>query len=173
MLANANCFANEIAKISSSLRKYLANGSLRQNSLAIANAMAWCTQLGKSGKNPKNLRRVSETPTPSGRFGYFVLFSARGGEGESEPPGGGVSPRNWGGGGGRAKQVPFVKLAFKPGNGAFFELKKAFFADHVCVQMLQNKAFWPRFTFSQEAKTWKEKCDYFYSVKMGEREKSL
>ena len=31
----------------------------------------------------------------------------------------------WGGGGGRAKQVPFVKLAFKPGNGAFFELKTA------------------------------------------------
>ena len=38
-----------------------------------------------------------------------------------------------------------------------FELKKAFLADHVCVQMLQNKAFWPRFTFSQEAETWKEK----------------
>ena len=36
--------ANEMAKISSSLRKLLANGSLRQNSLAIANAMAWCTQ---------------------------------------------------------------------------------------------------------------------------------
>ena len=51
---------------------------------------------------------------------------------------------------GRAKQVPFVKLAFQPGNGAFFELKKAFFADQVCVQMLQNKAFWPRFTFSQD-----------------------
>ena len=37
-------FANEIAKISSLLRKFLANGSLRQNLLAIANAMAWCTQ---------------------------------------------------------------------------------------------------------------------------------
>ena len=37
-----------------------------------------------------------------------------------------------------------------------FELKKALFADHVCVQMLQNKAFWPRFNFSQEATTWKE-----------------
>ena len=44
-LANANGFANEIAKISSSLRNFLANGSLRQNSLAIANAMAWCTQV--------------------------------------------------------------------------------------------------------------------------------
>ena len=43
-LANANGFANEIAKSLSSLRKFLANGSLRQNSLAIANAMAWCTQ---------------------------------------------------------------------------------------------------------------------------------
>ena len=29
---------------SSSLRRFLANGSLRQNALAIANAMAWCTQ---------------------------------------------------------------------------------------------------------------------------------
>ena len=35
-------------------------------------------------------------------------------------------------GSGRAKQVPFVKLAFYPGNGAFFELKKPFFADHFC-----------------------------------------
>ena len=43
-LANANGFANEMAKSSSSLRKFLANGCLRQNSLAIANAMAWCTQ---------------------------------------------------------------------------------------------------------------------------------
>ena len=43
-LANANGFANEMAKISFSLRKFLANGRLRQNSLAIANAMAWCTQ---------------------------------------------------------------------------------------------------------------------------------
>ena len=42
-LANANGFANEIAKISSSLRKFLANRSLRQNSLANANAMAWCS----------------------------------------------------------------------------------------------------------------------------------
>ena len=44
-VANANGFANEIAKISSSLRKFPANGSLRQNSLANANAMAWCTQI--------------------------------------------------------------------------------------------------------------------------------
>ena len=44
-LANANGFANEMAKISFSLRKFLANGRLRQNSLAIANAMAWCTQV--------------------------------------------------------------------------------------------------------------------------------
>ena len=43
LLANANGFANEMAKTSSSLRKFLANGRLRQNSLAIANAMAWCT----------------------------------------------------------------------------------------------------------------------------------
>ena len=34
-----------MAKISFSLRKFLANGRLRQNSLAIANAMAWCTQV--------------------------------------------------------------------------------------------------------------------------------
>ena len=39
-------FANEIAKISFSLRKFLANGPLRQNLLAIANAMAWRTQSG-------------------------------------------------------------------------------------------------------------------------------
>ena len=44
-LANSNDFANEIAKMSASLRKFLANGRLRQNSLAIANAMAWCTQV--------------------------------------------------------------------------------------------------------------------------------
>ena len=45
-LANVNGFANEkMAKISFSLRKFLTNGRLRQNSLAIANAMAWCTQL--------------------------------------------------------------------------------------------------------------------------------
>ena len=44
-LANANGFANEIAKISSSLREFHANESLRQNSLAIQNAMAWYTQL--------------------------------------------------------------------------------------------------------------------------------
>ena len=43
-LANANGFANEIAKFLFSLRKFLANGRLLQNSLAIANAMAWCTQ---------------------------------------------------------------------------------------------------------------------------------
>ena len=48
-LANANGFANEIAKNLSSLRKFLATGSLRQNSLAIANAMAWCTQVGPWG----------------------------------------------------------------------------------------------------------------------------
>ena len=48
--ANATGFANEIAKIPSSLRKFLANGSLRQISLAIANAMAWCTQSrGRAG----------------------------------------------------------------------------------------------------------------------------
>ena len=44
-----NSLANEIAKISSSLRKFLANGSSRQNSLAIANAMAWCTQFQSLG----------------------------------------------------------------------------------------------------------------------------
>ena len=36
------------SKNSFSLRKFLANGRLRQNSLAIANAMAWCTQLRNS-----------------------------------------------------------------------------------------------------------------------------
>ena len=43
---NADGFANEIAKNLSSLRKLLPNGSLRQNSLVIANAIAWCTQVG-------------------------------------------------------------------------------------------------------------------------------
>ena len=43
-LAIANGFAKEVAKLSFSLRKFLANGRLRQNSLVIANAMAWCTQ---------------------------------------------------------------------------------------------------------------------------------
>ena len=37
--ANANGFADEIAKCSSSLRKFLANGSLRRNSLALR--MRW------------------------------------------------------------------------------------------------------------------------------------
>ena len=46
---------------------------------------------------------------------------------------------------------------FNPETVHFLSSKRFFFADHVCVQMLQNKAFWPRFTFSQEAKTWKEK----------------
>ena len=49
-LANANGFANQIAKVSSSLRKFLANGSLRRKSLAIANAMAWCTQARGPGQ---------------------------------------------------------------------------------------------------------------------------
>ena len=48
-LANANGFANEMAKILFSLRKFLANGRLRRNSLAIANAMAWCTQFRRFG----------------------------------------------------------------------------------------------------------------------------
>ena len=48
-LAIANGFANEIAKILFSLRKFRANGRLRQNSLALANAMAWCTQLRIAG----------------------------------------------------------------------------------------------------------------------------
>ena len=41
--AHANGFAS-VVKIAFSLRKFLANGSPRQNSLAIANAMAWCSQ---------------------------------------------------------------------------------------------------------------------------------
>ena len=63
-LANANGFANEMAKISFSLRKFLANGRLRQNSLAIANAMAWCTQQGTSnaivGQNVTNRSKAHE-----------------------------------------------------------------------------------------------------------------
>ena len=43
-LMNAKVFANEMANVSSSLWKFLANGCMRQNSLAIANATAWCTQ---------------------------------------------------------------------------------------------------------------------------------
>ena len=46
---NVNGFANEIAKLLSSLRTFLANGRLRLNSLAIANAMAWCTQVACQG----------------------------------------------------------------------------------------------------------------------------
>ena len=49
-LANVNGFANAIAKISSSMRKCLANGRLRQNSLAMAHAMAWCTQISACDK---------------------------------------------------------------------------------------------------------------------------
>ena len=67
-LANANGFANEIAKMSSSLRNLLANGSLRQNSLAIANAMAWCTQGGSAceGGIPwKGMRSSTLASTPS------------------------------------------------------------------------------------------------------------
>ena len=72
-----------------------------------------------------------------------------------------------GGGGGRAKQVPFVKLAFKPGNGAFFELKKAFLPTNVCVQMLQNKAFWPRFTFFTKSQNLEGKITIFTVLKWG------
>ena len=39
------CFANAIAKLLSSLWKLLVNGSLRHNSLVIANAMSWCDQV--------------------------------------------------------------------------------------------------------------------------------
>ena len=45
----ASDFANEIARIPFSLFKVLANGRLRQKSLAIVNATAWspwCTQVG-------------------------------------------------------------------------------------------------------------------------------
>ena len=42
---NANGLPNEITKVSSLLRNFHADGSLRQNSLAIANAMACCTQV--------------------------------------------------------------------------------------------------------------------------------
>ena len=44
-LATANGFANEMVKISFSLQRFLANGRLQHNSLAIANATAWCTQV--------------------------------------------------------------------------------------------------------------------------------
>ena len=64
-LANANVFANEIAKISSSLRNFLANGSLRQNSLAIANAMAWCTQPTRA---PMKATRIAPTKARTKRF---------------------------------------------------------------------------------------------------------
>ena len=54
-LATANGFANDMAKISFSS---LANGYLRQISLAIANAMAWgCTQL-----TPSNFQRFDPPP---------------------------------------------------------------------------------------------------------------
>ena len=49
-------FANEVAENSLSLRKFLANGRLRQNSLAIADAMAWCTQPPTRGAAVGNSR---------------------------------------------------------------------------------------------------------------------
>ena len=48
MVENANDFASEIAKVTASLQKFLTKRSLRQNSLAVAIAMAWCTQAGMS-----------------------------------------------------------------------------------------------------------------------------
>ena len=59
-LANANVFANEMAENSFSLRKFLANGRLWQNSLAIANAMAWCTQIPIDRQIPKPCRGFFE-----------------------------------------------------------------------------------------------------------------
>ena len=53
----ASGFANEIAKCSSSLYKFLANGRLRQNSLAIANATAWCTQVQTTSKPKRSFAR--------------------------------------------------------------------------------------------------------------------
>ena len=58
-LAIANGFANEMAKMSSSLQKVLVKGRLRQNSLAIANAMAWCTQV--PSKVPSKRFQLEET----------------------------------------------------------------------------------------------------------------
>ena len=49
-LANTTCFANDMANILSLLLKYFANGSLRQISLAIPNAMAWRTQKEERSK---------------------------------------------------------------------------------------------------------------------------
>ena len=67
-------------KSSSSLRKFLANGSLRQNSLAIANAMAWCTQTPTRGALSTGL--------------FSGLFRGSGPEGPSgDPVPGGADPK--------------------------------------------------------------------------------
>ena len=69
----ANGFANERAKILSSLQKLLANGSLRQNSLAIANAKAWCTQSEGKKYTPKGFSAL-KTQVPQQakkRFGVY------------------------------------------------------------------------------------------------------
>ena len=60
-LAIANGFASEISKISFSLRKFLANGRLRQNSLAIA-TMAWCTQGWGGGSQFDPRKMLQELP---------------------------------------------------------------------------------------------------------------
>ena len=51
--ATANGFANELTKLSLSLRKLLANGCLRQSSLAIANA----TTPNSAPNRPRNLQQ--------------------------------------------------------------------------------------------------------------------
>ena len=80
-------------------------------------------------------------------FFFFIFVSAWGG--------GRGSPRRQEGGGGRF----FIEIP-RGGEG------------WVCVQMLQNKAFWPRFTFHKKPK-FRRRNHYFYCVKMGERAKSL
>ena len=57
MLAIVTGFANDMAKLSFSLREFLANGRLRQNSLAIANAMAWCTQYRHIGTQTHKVKQ--------------------------------------------------------------------------------------------------------------------
>ena len=59
--------------------------------------------------------------------------------------------------------IPFQKsLLAKPETVHFLALCRPC----LCPD-LQNKAFWPRFTFSQEAKTWKEKSLFFTVLKWG------
>ena len=84
-LAIATGFANEISKISFPLRKFLAIGCWRQNLLAIANAMAGCTQRWCFGKHHGKPGRIY-IPPPLSPFWPEGILREGGGVFWTPPP---------------------------------------------------------------------------------------